>query len=98
MNVSNEDEILSWTPRYFNLLMKGARHRKVDELEFMSYQALFNAKANNSKRITAKKIFDAKKARRDIDNPEVKEEKKKEMVQLNEAFKGIKPTFIPKGG
>ncbi|MEW5567387.1 hypothetical protein [Rossellomorea marisflavi] len=94
----DEDEILSWTPRYFNLLMKGARHRQVDQLEFMSYQALFNAKANNSKRITAKKIFDSKKARREIDNPEVKEEKMKEMIKLNEAFKGFKPTFIPKKG
>lgn len=98
MNIYDIDLIMSWTPRQYLLLLKGARHRSVDELERMSYLALMTAKASNSKRVNAKKLFNADRERKRIDNPETTEEKKKEMVNLNEAFKGFTPQFRQKGG
>lgn len=98
MNIYDIDLIMSWTPRQYLLLLKGARHRNVDELERMSYLALMTAKASNSKRINAKKLFNADKERSRIDNPEIKQEEKQRMVNLNEAFKGFTPQFRKKGG
>jgi hypothetical protein len=98
MNIYDIDLIMSWTPRQYLLLLKGARHRNVDELERMSYLALMTAKASGEKRVNAKKLFNADKERSRIDNPEIKQEEKKRMVHLNEAFKGFTPQFRKKGG
>jgi hypothetical protein len=89
---------MSWTPHEYLLLLKGARHRQIDELEKLSISALWTAKTSNAKRITAKKLYDAKKEHAKIDNPDNKEEKVQEMIKLNEAFKGFTPEFRKKGG
>jgi hypothetical protein len=89
---------MSWTPKQYLLLLKGARHQSVDELERYSYLALMTAKASNEKRMNAKKLFNADKERRKIDKPEMVEAEKQRMVNLNEAFKGFTPQFRKKGG
>jgi hypothetical protein len=89
---------MSWNPKQYSLLLKGAKHQSVDELERYSYLALMTAKASNAKRMNAKKLFNAEKERRKIDKPEMVEAEKQRMTQLNEAFKGFTPQFRKKGG
>jgi hypothetical protein len=89
---------MSWTPKEYKLFLKGAKHRQIDRIEEMSYLALFTAKASNSNRMSAKKLYNADKERKRIDKPEIVEEEKQRMVNLNEAFKGFTPQFRKKGG
>jgi hypothetical protein len=98
MNIYDIDLIMSWTPKQYLLLLKGAKHRNVDELERISISAIWSARASNEKRISAKKLFNADKERSRIDNPEIKQEEKQRMIHLNEAFKGFTPQFRKKGG
>lgn len=97
LQVYDVDLILSWTPKQFGLLLKGAKHKQIDDLEMMSYQAMMTAKASNAKRMTAKKLFDAKKAHQKVDKPSLLEREKEHIVKMNEAFKGFTPQFTPKG-
>lgn len=97
LQVYDVDLILSWTPKQFSLLIKGARHKQIDDLEMMSFQAMMTAKASNAKRMTPKKLFDSEKAHRKVDKPSLLEREKEHIVQMNEAFKGFTPQFTPKG-
>jgi hypothetical protein len=89
---------MSWTFNEYDLLLKGSKHARIDELERMSISAIWTAKAGNERRISAKKLFNAEKEHAKVDNPENKEEKVQEMIKLNEAFKGFTPEFRKKGG
>lgn len=101
MNVYDIDLIMSWTPKYFKWLVKGAQLAETDKIESLAIAAIFNAKANNSKRISLKKLYDADKARRKIEHgEEVLQEEIERSMQLNKAFKGFDPNsqFRKKGG
>ncbi|WP_230301421.1 MULTISPECIES: hypothetical protein [Peribacillus] len=79
--------------------MKGASLREIDNLESLSIAAMFNARASNAKRMTAKKLYDADKARKQLEtSAEDKEKDIERSMRFNEAFKGFKPQFRTKGG
>lgn len=84
--------------------MKGAQLRNIDKYEYMAKSAMANAYASNSKRAKEKKIFDADKQRKLLDeNYRKKVAKKKErLIKMNEAFGGVKfnpmQHWKPKGG
>ena len=80
------------------LMRKGYEHRYIDEMEKASSVAIMHAKANNEKRITANKLFNAGRARAKLESPEKIEQEAKRMVNMTKAVQGFKPTFIPKGG
>ncbi|WP_164670968.1 hypothetical protein [Virgibacillus doumboii] len=67
LQVYDIDLIYSWTPREFKTLVKGAQHREIDEFERMARNAMFNRYANNNKHAREKKMFDADKARKRLD-------------------------------
>jgi hypothetical protein len=95
--------ILSWTPREYRAFIKGAQHREIDEYERMARSAMFNRYAMNAKRASERKMFDAEKARKRLneDNPNWKNSRDmdmKRLLKLNEAFKGFTPQFRKKGG
>lgn len=56
----------SWTNREYQNFLKGAFLDEIDELERFSIAAIFNARANNEKRITSKKLFNGDKARKKV--------------------------------
>ena len=62
--------IYSWTPREFKNFLKGAKLRAIDNLEMYAMQALFTGKVKNTRKKTLKlkDIFDADKARKEVDN------------------------------
>nr|WP_309101683.1 hypothetical protein [Fredinandcohnia onubensis] len=95
--------ILSWTPREYRAFIKGAQHREIDEYERMARSAMFNRYAMNAKRASERKMFDAEKARKRLneDNANWKNSRDmdmKRLLKLNEAFKGFTPQFRKKGG
>jgi hypothetical protein len=99
LQVYDIDLIMSWTPHEYILLLEGAKRRTVDELERLSTLAVWTAKANNSKNITAKKLFDPVKAHKEIGKPESENNvQAKRMKNLSQALKGFTPQFVPKGG
>ncbi|MED4820479.1 hypothetical protein P9654_11545 [Bacillus atrophaeus] len=61
------DLIMSWTPNEYKLLLKGAKLREIDELERMAKNAMFHRYAMNEKRPKESKMFDAKKAIRELE-------------------------------
>jgi len=63
LQVYDLDLIYSWTPREFKNFIKGAQHKEIDDLERLAMGAMMTANASNGKRVTMKKLFDAKKAR-----------------------------------
>lgn len=56
----------SWTNREYQNFLKGAHLNEIDELEKFSIGAMFNARANNEKRVNTKKLFNAEKLRKKI--------------------------------
>lgn len=66
MQVYDPELILSWTPREYKNFIKGAQLRIVDTYEQMARQAMFNRYAQNAKRASEKKMFDAKTARKRV--------------------------------
>lgn len=64
MQVYDLDLIYSWTPKEFRTLLRGAHHRQIDDIELLARGAMMNAIANNKKGTTQKKLFDADKARK----------------------------------
>lgn len=58
---------MSWTPREYQAFIRGAQHRQADELENLAIAAMFDRYANNSKRASLKKMFNADQAHRRID-------------------------------
>ena len=95
--IYDTEVILSWMPSEYLALMKGVQLREIDDLERLAIGALFTAKAQNSKRISLKKLFDADKARRKIEEDQTdKQIEIDRAMKLNEAFKGFKPQFVRK--
>jgi len=97
--------ILSWTPNEYRAFIKGAQHREIDTYERMANGAMFNSYAQNAKRATVKKMFDADKARKKVEanDPTWKQSRdqtsKWEIArQATEALKGFVPSFTPKKG
>lgn len=62
------DLIYSWTPREFKNFIKGAQLRRIDALEMLAVQAMFSANAANARRLKLKDLYDAEKARRNLEN------------------------------
>ncbi|KIL46154.1 hypothetical protein [Jeotgalibacillus campisalis] len=67
LGVYDEDVIGAWTMSEYKAKLKGAHMREIDQLENMSKGAMMNAIAANKKGTTAKKLFDAQKARRELE-------------------------------
>lgn len=99
MKVYDTEIIYNWTPREFKNFMKGAQLREIDNIESFSIAAIFNARASNEKRMSPKKLYDANKARKQLETGQKdKENEIDRAMQLNDAFKGFKPQFRMKGG
>lgn len=62
--------IYSWSPKEFKNFIKGAQLRKIDEFEMSAANALFTASAQNTKKkkLSLKDIYDAEKARKEIES------------------------------
>lgn len=90
--------IFDWTPKEYQLKLRGAQHAVVDELERLSYAAIMQAKAANEKRMTAQKLFDTKKARRILETGTAVDPEAKYFVSLNRKLENYQPKFVPKGG
>jgi hypothetical protein len=89
---------MSWTPKEFELLIKGAQHCVIDDYEKIAKQAMANRYAQNAKHARENKIFNAARARRKLEAGTKTDPEIERMVKLNETFKGFKPDFRPKGG
>lgn len=99
MKVYDPELIMSWTPKEYEAFIKGAHHQQIDEYELMAKTAMANRYAQHAKGAKENKIFNAKQARRNLVLGVNGTDKNIErMVDLNDKFKGFKPTFIPKGG
>lgn len=94
MGVYDNDIILDWTPREYLAKLKGAQHARIDEFEALAVAAVMNARANNEKRVSVKKLFNAEKMHRELDGR--KNEEARKAIELNRAFRGFKPDFKPK--
>lgn len=84
LGIADNEILYNMTPAEYNRKIKGAMLRDVQTYENMTIQAMFNARAANGKRVTAKKLFDAEKARHNILNP--KQEKEKERAQRDYTY------------
>lgn len=84
LGIVDNDILYSMTPAEYNRKIRGAMLRDVQMYENMTIQAIFNARAANGKRITAKKLFDAEKARHNILHP--KEQKEKERAKRDYTY------------
>lgn len=98
LNVHDIELIESWTPRQYNNFIKGAQHRRIDEYEYAARSAMMQRKAQNEKKLRETDLFNAERARKNIDNNQSEEERIKKMVELNKQIKGFQPDFRPKGG
>ncbi|MCM3108767.1 hypothetical protein M3578_19390 [Bacillus velezensis] len=84
------DLIMSWTPNEYKLLLKGAKLREIDELELMARNAMFHRYAMNEKRPKETKMFDAKKARRQLERNITGDNDKWRKSDVNELGKRAK--------
>lgn len=77
-------------------LFKGAKLREVNQLERMAIAAIWHSKAQNIKKISVKKLFDADKLRRKL---EKKEQRTRNMYteHYDKAHEDLKQYF-KKGG
>lgn len=92
--------ILSWTPGEYRSFIHGAQLREIDEYEQLAKGAMFHRYALNAKRASEKKLFDADKARRRLEqgskkwkdsrNPQVKQDRYEKMKK---ALEGYTPVF-----
>ncbi|MDA1478359.1 hypothetical protein [Bacillus changyiensis] len=68
LNIHDPELILSWTPHEYKLFLRGAQYRQIDEIEMMTQNAMFHRYALNKKgQVSPKKMFNADKARRMVD-------------------------------
>ena len=102
LGVYDTEQIYSWSPREFKNFIKGARLRQIDGYELSAANALFIAKAQNGKKRTGlKDLYDADKARKQIDSVEGKKEDALDLTRYRkaqEAMKAWKANPIQKGG
>ncbi|MFT4415325.1 hypothetical protein ACLM5H_15800 [Fredinandcohnia humi] len=94
--------ILSWTPREYRAFIKGAQHKEIDEYERMAKSAMFNRYAMNAKRASEKKMFDADKARKRLDNESKNWKDSRDVTlqqirykRMKKALEGFTPSFTP---
>ncbi|ANU28459.1 hypothetical protein [Planococcus versutus] len=102
LNVYDIDLIYSWTPREFNNFIKGAQLRETDQWEREAANALFTAKASNSKKkVSIKDLYDANSARKKILAPKNKKETVRHLGRFHaaqKAMRNFRPQNIEKGG
>jgi hypothetical protein len=99
LGVYDIDLIMSWTPKQYLLLLKGAHHRRIDEYEYMAKLAVATGYASTAKKLPKEtKIFNADKARRLLERGHSEKEDIERMTNLSRAFKGFTPQFRKKGG
>ncbi|MGX9292872.1 hypothetical protein ACSLGF_17080 [Bacillus sp. A015] len=67
MGVYDNDLIMSWTPNEYKRKLKAAKLREIDDLERMTINAVFHRYALNAKSVKPSKMFDAQKARADLE-------------------------------
>ncbi|WP_111289982.1 hypothetical protein [Bacillus safensis] len=67
MGVYDNDLIMSWTPNEYKRKLKAAKLREIDEIERMTINAMFHRYALNAKSVKPSKMFDAEKARADLE-------------------------------
>ncbi|MCM3150261.1 MULTISPECIES: hypothetical protein [Bacillus] len=67
MGVYDNDLIMSWTPNEYKRKLKAAKLREIDEIERMTINAMFHRYANNAKKVKPSQMFDAQKARADLE-------------------------------
>lgn len=80
--------LYAMTPREYNIKVKAKMLADVKKYEDMSIQAIFNQRAK-MKRASAKKIFDADKARKNILNPEAEQQKEREKRDYSNLAKAL---------
>lgn len=67
MGVYDNDLIMSWTPNEYKRKLKAAKLREIDEIERMTINAMFHRYAQNAKKVKPSQMFDAKKARAELE-------------------------------
>ncbi|EMI15179.1 phage protein [Bacillus stratosphericus LAMA 585] len=67
MGVYDNDLIMSWTPNEYKRKLKAAKLREIDEIERMTINAMFHRYANNAKKVKPSQMFDAQKARTELE-------------------------------
>lgn len=67
MGVYDNDLIMSWTPNEYKRKLKAAKLREIDEIERMTINAMFHRYANNTKKVKPSQMFDAQKARAELE-------------------------------
>lgn len=67
MGVYDNDLIMSWTPNEYKRKLKAAKMREIDEIERMTINAMFHRYALNAKKVKPSQMFDAKKAKDDLE-------------------------------
>ncbi|MEH7653299.1 hypothetical protein [Bacillus safensis] len=67
MGVYDNDLIMSWTPNEYKRKLKAAKLREIDEIERMTINAMFHRYALNTKKVKPSQMFDAKKAKDDLE-------------------------------
>lgn len=91
LSVYDADLIFSWTPREFKNFVKGARLREIDMYELNAANALFTAKAQNSRRkVSLKDLYDGDKVRKQLLTDENDKEKAFDPTLHREAVKSMR--------
>lgn len=94
--------ILSWTPREFKNFIKGARLRQIDGYEQSAANALFTAKAQNSKkRIGLKDLYDSENARKEMNSASGIKKEPRDLTLYRRAMGALnanKTQSLQKGG
>jgi hypothetical protein len=67
MGVYDPELVYSWEPWEYKAMRKGAAHRQVDDIDMHKNAAMFNRKAQNDKRVSAKQLFDSEKEHQKIE-------------------------------
>ncbi|MCY8110093.1 MULTISPECIES: hypothetical protein [Bacillus] len=92
MGVYDNDVIMSWTPNEYKRKLKAAKLREIDEMEKLARNAMFHRYALNEKRPKESKMFDARKARRELERSLTSEENKwreSDINKLGSRAKGV---------
>ena len=100
LKIYDVDKIYSWTPREFKNFIKGAQLAKIDAYEMSAISAIFQAKVKVKKWVKLKDIFDAEKARKEMDKSlsnESTERHTERYYKAIEAMKNYKPSMNWKG-
>lgn len=101
LHVYDIDAIYSWTPRQFKNFIKGAQLSETDVWEREAANALFTAKASNSKKkVGVKDLYDAEKARKQILSVEGEKAPSKHLGRYHAAqaaMKAYRPQNSAKG-